>query len=236
MRSRSPTAPSRQHALPGFRRDHRSLGAAPRTPPEESCRSLRHPGRTVPHLGEGVRTPGKFRKFAEFRPGQADPGHHPVARVSRIQPARERHAATGLAAATAGAIGPTPAGRSVCTLSAGRPVLHEKQSACSALRLGRLPGTRRPWGDELDPIAPRATLRFRWPGMSAAEDAMAARLKIVQPWERSRRNGNVAVPAGLTASPNLTDVDTHGFWKDHAEISYGPMTISCDGKLDDGAY
>ena len=141
MRSRSPTAPSRQHALPGFRRDHRSLGAAPRTPPEESCRSLRHPRRTVPHLGEGVRTPGKFRKFAEFRPGQADPGHHPVARGSRIQPARERHVATGLAAATAGAIGPTPAGRSVCTLSAGRPVLHEKQSACSALRLGRLPGT-----------------------------------------------------------------------------------------------
>ena len=70
--------------------------------------------------------------------------------------------------------------------------------------------------------------------MSAAEDAMAARLKIVQPWERSRRNGNVAVPAGLTASPNLTDVDIHGFWKDHAEISYGPMTISCDGKLDVG--
>ena len=62
--------------------------------------------------------------------------------------------------------------------------------------------------------------------MSAAEDAMAARLKIVQPWERSRRNGNVAVPAGLTASPNLADVDIHGFWKDHAEISYGPMTIS----------
>ena len=60
--------------------------------------------------------------------------------------------------------------------------------------------------------------------MSAAEDAMAARLKIVQPWERSRRNGNVAVPAGLTASPNLTDVDIHGFWKDHAEISYGPIT------------
>ncbi len=144
MRSRSPTAPSRQHPLPGFRRDHRSLGAAPRTPPEESCRSLRHPGRTVPHLGEGVRTPGKFRKFAEFRPGQADPGRHPVARVSRIQPARERHVATGLAATTAGAIGPTPAGRSVCTLSAGRPVLHEKQSACSALHMGRLPGTRRP--------------------------------------------------------------------------------------------
>ncbi len=72
--------------------------------------------------------------------------------------------------------------------------------------------------------------------MSAAEDAMATRLKIVQPWERSRRNGNVAVPAGLTASPNLTDVDIHGFWKDHAEISYGPMTISCDGKLDDRAF
>ena len=141
---------------------------------------------------------------------------------------------TGLAATTAGAIGPTPAGRSVCTLSAGRPVLHEKQSACSALRLGRLPGTRRPWGDELDPIALGATLRFRWPGMSAAEDAMAARLKIVQPWERGRRNGNVAVPAGLTASPNLTDVDIHGFWKDHAGISYGSITISCDGKLDAG--
>ena len=70
--------------------------------------------------------------------------------------------------------------------------------------------------------------------MSAAEDAMADRLKIVQPWERSRRNGNVAVPAGLTASPNLTDVDIHGFWKDHAGISYGPMTISCDGKLNVG--
>ena len=89
-----------------------------------------------------------------------------------------------------------------------------------------------PWGDELDPIALGATLRFRWPGMSAAEDAMAARLKIVQPWERSCRNSNVAVPAGLTASPDLTDVDIHGFWKDHAEISYGPMTISCDGKLE----
>ena len=70
--------------------------------------------------------------------------------------------------------------------------------------------------------------------MSAAEDAMAARLKIVQPWERSRRNGNVAVPAGLTASPNLTDVDIHGFWKGHAEISYGPMTISCDGNWTTG--
>ena len=74
MRSRSPTAPSRQHALPGFRRDHRSLGAAPRTPPEESCRSLRHPGRTMPPLGEGVRTPGKFRKFAEFQAGSGRPG------------------------------------------------------------------------------------------------------------------------------------------------------------------
>ncbi len=69
--------------------------------------------------------------------------------------------------------------------------------------------------------------------MSAAEDAMAARLKIVQPWERSRRNSNVAVPARLTASPNLTDVDIHGFWKDHAEISYGPIPISCDGILDE---
>ena len=72
--------------------------------------------------------------------------------------------------------------------------------------------------------------------MSAAEDAMAARLKIVQPWERCRSGGYVAVPAGLTASPNLTDVDIHGFWKDHAQISYGPMTISCDGKLDDRAF
>ena len=69
--------------------------------------------------------------------------------------------------------------------------------------------------------------------MSAAEDAMAARLKIVQPWERSHRNSNVAVPAGLTASPNLTDVDFHGFWKGHAEISYGPMTNPCDGILDE---
>ena len=77
MRSRSPTAPSRQHALPGFRRDHRSLGAAPRTPPEERCRSLRHPGRTVPHLGEGIRTPGKFRKFAEFQAGSGRPGASP---------------------------------------------------------------------------------------------------------------------------------------------------------------
>ena len=164
MRSRSPTAPSRQHALPGFRRDHRSLGAAPRTLPEESCRSLRHPGRTVPHLGEGIRTPGKFRKFAEFRPGQADPGHHPVARGSRIQPARERHAATGLAATTAGAIGPTPAGRSVCTLSAGRPVLHEKQSACSALSSGPAAGNPAAMRQRVRPHRPRGNPPFQVAG------------------------------------------------------------------------
>ena len=30
------------------------------------------------------------------------------------------------------------------TLSLGRPVLHQEQTSCSALHMGRLPGTRRP--------------------------------------------------------------------------------------------
>ena len=197
---------------------------------------MRHPGRTVPHLGEGIRTPGKSRKFAGFRPGQADPGRHPVARVSRIQPARERHVATGLAATTAGAIGPTPAGRSVCTLSAGRPVLHEKQSACSALRLGRLPGTPAAMRQPVRLHRPRGNPPFQVAGYVRRRRCNGRQVKIVQPWERSRRNSNVAVPAGLTASPNLTDVEVHGFRKNHAEISYGPIPISCDGILDDGAY
>ena len=188
-------------------------------------------GRACPVVS---RTPGGQVFTRANQPPGRDGGDSPRFGKNLTVPTAHVHTGTSrvhrVGGATFGAFKPTPAGRSVCTLSAGRPVLHQKQSACSALRLGRLPGARRPWGDELDPIVPGATLRFRWPGMSAAEYAMAARLKIVQPWERGHRNSNVAVPAGLTASPNLTDVDIHGFWKGHAEISYGPITISCDGK------
>ena len=49
--------------------------------------------------------------------------------------------------------------------------------------------------------------------MSAAEDAMAGRLKIVQPWERSRRNGNAAVQVGSAPSKSISDVEIHSFPK-----------------------